>query len=84
MEVKKVPQEILDQIQTIRPKKEYIIREFGEIAIATEELSERNQAIVKYRKDTLQEEATLTEYLASEYGNGTLNTDTGEFTPIEG
>lgn len=84
MEIKKVPQEILDQIQTIKQKKEYIIREFGEIGIATEELSERNQAILKYRKDTLEEETVISQYLASEYGNGTLNTETGEFTPIEG
>jgi hypothetical protein len=83
MKIKKVPQEILDQIQLIKQKKEYVIKELGEIVIITEELEDRKQLVLEYRRTMLEEESTLSKYLSKEYGNGTLNTDTGEFTPIQ-
>lgn len=82
MEVVKVPQEILDQIAELKFKREYVLREFGEIGIATEELKERKLAAVNYRKTVLEEESILIEYLSSKYGNGTINSDTGEFQPL--
>ena len=82
MEIVTVPQEILDQLRELKGKKEYMVKEFGEIGIATEELEERKHAAIKYRRELLEEEAILVEYLGSQYGNGTLNTDTGEFQPF--
>ena len=82
MEVVKVPQEILDQIAELKFKREYVLREFGEIGIATEELKKRKSAAVNYRKTVLEEESILIEYLSSKYGNGTINPDTGEFQPL--
>lgn len=82
MEVTKVSQEILDQINVLKLKKEYIVREFGEIGIATEELLERKETALNYRKTLLEEESTLVEFLSSKYGNGTINPDTGEFHPL--
>ena len=82
MEIKKVPQEILDQIKELNRKKEYIVREFGEIGIVTQELEERKHFIIEYRKTVLEEQSILAEYLSSKYGNGTLNPDTGEFQPF--
>jgi hypothetical protein len=82
MEIKKVPQEILDQIKEIKAKKDYLVREFGEIGIGFEELEERKHVALEFRRAVIQEENTLTEYLSREYGNGTLNTDTGEFQPF--
>lgn len=83
METKKVPQEILDQIQLLKYKKEYIIRELGEIAIISEDLLDREHLVLEYRRAMIEEENTLSEYLAKEYGDGRLNTDTGEFTPVQ-
>lgn len=83
METKKVPQEILDQIQLLKHKKEYVVRELGEIAIVSEELKDRKQLVLEYRRAMLEEETTLSEYLSKEYGDGRLNIDTGEFTPIQ-
>ena len=82
MVVIKVPQEILDQIAELKFKREYVLREFGEIGIATEELKERKSVAVNYRKTVLEEESILLEYLSSQYGNGILNPDTGEFQPL--
>lgn len=82
METLIVPQELLDQVKELNKKKEGLVREFGEIGIATEELEERKHAAIKYRREILEEELILTEYLSSKYGNGTLNLDTGEFQPL--
>lgn len=82
MEVVKIPQEVLDQIKVLKSKKEYIVQEFGEIGIATEELLERKETALNYRKTLLEEESTLVEFLSSKYSNGTINSDTGEFHPL--
>lgn len=82
METVTISQELLDQIKELNKKKEGLVREFGEIGIATEELEERKHAAIKYRREILEEEIILTEYLGSKYGNGTLNLDTGEFQPL--
>lgn len=82
MEVKKVPQEILDQLKELKLKKEYLVQEFGKIGIGFEELEERKRTALKLRLEVLEEEKILTENLSKEYGNGTLNVDTGEFQPF--
>ena len=81
--MKKVSQEIIDQIKLIQYKKDHIVKQLGQVEIATEELQDRKQSILNYHRSVLEEENILSQYISTLYGNGVLNTDTGEYTPNE-
>tara|TARA_Y100000592_G_scaffold87476_1_gene142086 strand:+ start:4454 stop:4714 length:261 start_codon:yes stop_codon:yes gene_type:complete len=80
---KKVTEEELKQLDNLQTKINQITIKFGslqmsKIKIEKEEKELKNQLIILEK-----EEKEIANNLTKKYGKGRLNTDTGEFTPIE-
>lgn len=88
MDAKQFSQEDLQEIQTLRVASNEVITQLGQIEAETflthkrlEQLAEsKNMLQVKFEK--LQEQETgLLRTLTEKYGDGTVDVDSGEFTP---
>jgi hypothetical protein len=83
METKQLSQQELQQVKTIQQNNQAIIQEFGEIELAKIDLQNRIQNAKTFLKNIREEEKTLSQFLEQKYGKGTLNVETGQFTPLE-
>jgi len=83
METKQLSQEELQQIKSIQENSQAIIQEFGQIELAKLDLEDRIQNAKTFLKDLKEQEKTLSEFLEQKYGKGSLNLETGQFTPLE-
>ena len=82
MEIKQLSQEELQQVKTIQQNNQAITLEFGEIELAKIDLEDRIQNAKAFLKSLREEEKTLSEFLEQKYGKGSLNIETGQFTPL--
>ena len=83
METKQLSQQELQQVKTIQQNNQAIIQEFGEIELAKIDLQNRIHNAKTFLKNIREEERTLSQFLEQKYGKGTLNVETGQFTPLE-
>jgi len=83
METKQLLQEELQQVQVIQQKNQSVIVEFGQIELLKLDLKNRVDNAKAYLKELREEEKTLSEFLEQKYGKGTINSETGEFTPLQ-
>ena len=79
----KFTKEELNQLQNLQSQLNKIIAEFGTLQISKiklekEENNLKNQLIVLEKK-----EIEIAKTLTEKYGKGRLDTETGEFTPVE-
>ena len=82
MENKKLTQEELQQVKDLQAKSQALTLELGQIELFKIQVKERRQNAENYLKELEQEEKTLTEYLESVYGKGSINLEQGEFIPL--
>ena len=82
METKQLSQQELQQVKTIQQNNQAITTEFGEIELAKIDLEDRIQNAKTFLKDLKEQEKTLSQFLEQKYGKGTLNVETGQFTPL--
>ena len=82
MEIKKLSQEELKQIQNIQNKNQLITLEFGQIELIKLNLEERVQNAKEYLVKLKQEEKALATTLEEVYGKGSINLEKGEFIPL--
>ena len=59
-----------------------IVMEFGNISIIRKQLEDREKAALVQWNSLQTSERTLAKTLEDKYGKGTVNTETGEFVPI--
>lgn len=85
MESKKLTQEELSQIETVRQKSQAIIQELGQIELLNLDLKSRKDNALAFLQDLRREERELSQALEIAYGRGTVDLEKGEFISfIEG
>ena len=82
METKKLTQDELQQLKLIQEKNQDIILEFGQIELIKLDIESRIQNAKAFLEELREEEKTLSQFLESTYGKGSVNLDKGEFTPF--
>jgi len=82
METNKLAQQQLQQLKSIQQKNQAVVQELGEIEIAKLQLQKRKQTAQQYFEDLLQEQQTIEQELEDIFGKGSVNIETGEFTPL--
>jgi hypothetical protein len=83
MENKKLTQEELSQIETIKQKSQAIVQELGQIELLKLNLKDRKDNALAYLQELKQEEVDLAKSLEESYGKGTIDLEKGEFIPFE-
>tara|TARA_B100000674_G_C37773882_1_gene883901 strand:- start:116 stop:409 length:294 start_codon:yes stop_codon:yes gene_type:complete len=86
-EIKKFPQAFdtkeLNQLRELRDKINQLTAEFGQLAINKAKLEDTEKNL-KLRLSSLEkEESNLAKNLSNKYGKGSIDLNSGTFTPIE-
>lgn len=81
--VQKFTEEELKLLTNLQTKSQNATLQFGQLYLAKIRLDEQETALKNYVKSIEEEEANLAKELSDKYGKGSINIDTGEFTPIE-
>ena len=81
--VQKFTEEELKSLTNLQTKSQNTTLQFGQLYLAKIRLDEQETALKNYAKSIVEEEANLAKELSDKYGKGSINIDTGEFTPIE-
>ena len=81
--VKKFSKEELEQLTTLQKKTQQSTFQFGQLYLSKLRLEEQETVLKNYVISLEKEEAELAETLSTKYGKGSINIDTGEFTPVE-
>jgi hypothetical protein len=83
METKKLTQEEMSQIETIKQESQALIQELGQIELLRLDLKSRKDNALTFLDELKQKERELAQALETAYGKGTINLDKGEFTPSQ-
>lgn len=82
MEIKKLTQEELQQIQDIQNKTQSITVELGHIELLKIQLKLRRDNAEGFLKELGQEEKVVVSALEAAYGKGSIDLEKGEFVPL--
>ena len=82
-EVKQFTEEELKSLTDLQTRSQNTTLQFGQLYLAKIRLEEQETALKNYAKSIEEEEANLAKELSDKYGKGSINIDTGEFTPIK-
>ena len=83
METKKLQETELQQLKLIQQKNQDILLEFGQIELIKLDIESRVENAKAYLKELREEETTLSQFLESTYGKGSIDLDKGEFIAFE-
>ena len=81
--VQKFSKEELEQLTTLQSKVQNATLQFGQLYLSKIRLEEQETALKAYVKNLEEEEAKIAKDLSDKYGKGSINIETGEFTPIK-
>lgn len=73
----------LKQLRDLRTKLDRITYQLGQLFINKNKLQETEIQLSNELKELESEEATLAEFLTRKYGKGSIDIETGTFTPSE-
>lgn len=79
----KVKEEQLSKVVELKKMQEQLTLEVGSLTIARKEIDERLEDTHELIKETLEKVKEIVDEISKEYGPGTLDIQTGEFTPAE-
>jgi len=82
MKVTQLPQNLIDQIKQLQQNKIQLYCDLGEIEIQKTQLQQKKDQLRQKYQDIVDEENTLGQYISQEFGDGTLDLDTGTLTPL--
>ena len=82
-EVKQFTEKELKALTDLQAKSQNVTFQFGQLYINKIRLDEQETALKNYAKSLEEEEANLAKDLSDKYGKGSINVETGEFTPIK-
>ena len=77
----KFTKEELDNLKTLQNKIDTLTVRFGSLQITKIKIEKQEALLTEELSNLQQEEKESAEKLTAKYGKGSLNTDTGEFTP---
>ena len=81
--VQKFTKEELESLTLLQSKSQNTTLQFGHLYQSKIRLEEQEVLLKNYVKDLEKEEAKIAKDLSDKYGKGSINIDTGEFTPTE-
>ena len=79
----KFTEEEVQSLQNLQRTYQQITLAFGQLEVSKLALEERNSNLKNMLADTKGKENELAKSLTEKYGKGSLNIETGEFTPTE-
>jgi hypothetical protein len=79
----KVKEEQLSKVVELKQMQEQLTLEVGSLTMAKKEIDERLEKVYQLVKETSEQVQVIVEEISKEYGPGTLDIQTGEFTPAE-
>ena len=89
-EVKKFTEEELKEVQTLRDRMSKLVANFGELKLEqilqeskAENIKTIDETLNQEYKDIQTKELELVKVFNEKYGRGTLDLDTGTFSPVE-
>ena len=86
-EVKQSPQAFseqeLNQLKDLRSKLNKITSQFGQLAVSKIKIKETEDNLKIQLSALEKQEIDLAKTLSNKYGKGTINIETGNFTPVE-
>ncbi len=82
-EVKKFTEEELKSLTDLQAKSQNVTLQFGQLYLSKIKVEEQETALKQYAKSLEEEEAKLAKDLSDKYGKGSINIETGEFTPVK-
>ena len=77
----KLTKEELDIIEGLKKNKDNFLIELGQIKYNEILLNERNENALSFLQKLKEQEVSVMKTLEDKYGKGTVNVETGEFTP---
>ena len=77
----KLEQEDLKKLDLLKDNKDTFLKELGQIKYNEILLDERNNKALDIFEKLKQQEKSIIKELEEKYGRGSVNVDTGEFTP---
>ena len=80
-EKNKFTEDELKQVQTIQQSYQNVQNQFGQLKLAQIRLDEQEVELEDALKQIQSEEKKFLDEITKKYGEGTLNPETGEFTP---
>lgn len=83
MKNKKLTQEEMSQIETVKQESQALIQELGQIELLRLDLKSRKDNALAFLDELKQKERELGRALEAAYGKGVINLDKGEFTPTK-
>tara|TARA_B100001778_G_scaffold298090_1_gene271968 strand:- start:382 stop:642 length:261 start_codon:yes stop_codon:yes gene_type:complete len=82
-QVQKFTEEELTLLKSIQTKSQNATLRFGQLYLNKIRLEEQETILKNQAKELEQEEAKLAQQLTDKYGKGSIDIETGEFTPTE-
>ena len=82
-QLQKFTEEELTTLRTIQNKSQNATLKFGQLYLNKLKLEEQEMLLKNHVKEIEQEEATIAKQLSDKYGKGSIDIETGEFTPTE-
>ena len=77
----KLTKEELDIIEGLNKNKDNFLIELGQIKYNEILINERNENALSFLQKLKEQEVSVMKSLEDKYGKGTVNVETGEFTP---
>ena len=77
----KLTQQEVEQLKNYKVTRNNLILEFGNISILRKQLDEREENADNLWAGFIKSQSEFAVQLENKYGQGTVNTDTGEFIP---
>lgn len=71
-------------LQVLKTRGKFLLEELGQISLLEITLQERKENAKEFRIKTRDMEKELAEHLEKKYGKGSVDLDTGKFTPVSG
>lgn len=78
-----ISEELLAQVQEARGVQQQIQFELGGLALAEEDIRVKRAELMSQIKETVTAIQEVMKQVKEEYGDGSVNIETGEFTPSE-
>tara|TARA_Y100000114_G_scaffold78821_1_gene72589 strand:+ start:759 stop:1049 length:291 start_codon:yes stop_codon:yes gene_type:complete len=82
-EVQKFTKEEIDNLRNFQARMDQVLLQLGRIHLSKNKLNEQEDILKSEIKKLETEEVELAKSLSEKYGKGSLDIETGTFTPIE-
>lgn len=82
-EVQKFTKEEIDNLRNFQARMDQVLLQLGRIHLSKNKLNEQEDILKSEIKKLETEEVELARSLSEKYGKGSLDIETGTFTPIE-